>query len=60
MPTETASSGLAGLMGPLALFAIVIGILWAILPFAVFGIKSRIDRGNELLESIRDELRRRP
>ncbi len=36
--------------GVLIIFAIIIGILWIILPFAVFGIKERLDRMITLLK----------
>lgn len=35
----------------LILFWIFVAILWVLLPFAVFGIKKRLDKTNELLES---------
>lgn len=40
-------NGLGALM---ALLAIVIAVLWIALPFAVFGIKTRLDRIIVLLE----------
>ncbi|NYT46266.1 hypothetical protein [Pollutimonas thiosulfatoxidans] len=38
-----------------ALIALLIAILWIALPFAVFGIKSRLDRIIQLLEQQRSE-----
>ncbi|MBF6616529.1 MAG: hypothetical protein ITG07_07375 [Candidimonas sp.] len=38
-----------------ALIALLITILWIALPFAVFGIKSRLDRIIQLLEQQRSE-----
>ena len=40
--------GLESFLGPFSLivflFAIVLGVLWFLLPFAVFGTKARLDR----------------
>lgn len=40
------------------LFVIFLLILWTLLPFAVFGVKARLDRQVNLLTDIRNELRR--
>ena len=41
-------SGFENLLGPFSLiillFALVLGVLWFLLPFAVFGTKARLDR----------------
>lgn len=42
------------------LAAAVIGVLWTLLPFAVFGTKARLDESIRLQRDILDELRRRP
>jgi len=47
------SLGIFGLI-----FAGIIIVLWTLLPFAVFGIKDRLDQQIELLKSIESELRR--
>ena len=39
-----AASGLAAFSLILALFGLVLAILWILVPFAVFGIKGRLDR----------------
>ncbi len=39
------------------IFSIIIGVLWIILPFAVFGIKSRLDKIINLLEEINRNLK---
>jgi|GEM_PF-3296920 len=36
----------------LAVIGLVLTVIWIALPFAVFGIKKRLDRGNELLREI--------
>lgn len=36
----------------LTLFAIVLAVLWTLLPFAVFGTKKKLDKTNELLEAL--------
>ena len=53
--------GVVGLF--VVLFLVVLGILWCVLPFAVFGVKGRLDalialqrRQNDLLESLRRDL----
>ena len=38
-------------------FSIILGLLWTILPFAVFGIKSRLDKIINLLEEINRKLK---
>lgn len=43
----------AGLVVVAALFGIVLIISWIILPFAIFGIKKRLDRIVALMESRR-------
>jgi len=52
---------MSGLIVSLGLFwsfiIIFVLVLWALLPFAVFGIKSRLDYQNRLLISIRDQLK---
>jgi hypothetical protein len=45
-----------GIVG--VLFVSLILLLWTLLPFAVFGIKDRLDREIALLKAIRDELRK--
>lgn len=45
-----------GLFG--GLFIVFLIILWTFLPFAVFGVKARLEEQTHLLKSIRDELRR--
>lgn len=52
----TAILGSTGVFG--VLFVIFLLILWTLLPFAVFGIKARLDRQVNLLTDIRNELRR--
>ena len=47
--------GLFGLI--FIIFSIIVGILWTILPFAVFGIKSRLDKIIDLLEEINRKLK---
>lgn len=47
-----------GVLLILIVLALVILVLWIILPFAVFGLKSRLDTTNQLLEAILSELRR--
>ena len=49
-----------GLIAVLALFLLLLAVLWIILPFAVFGLKARAERTNELLAEIRDALKARP
>jgi hypothetical protein len=46
--------GELGILG--VLFFVILGILWACLPFALFGIKPRLDRIHEELQAIRAEL----
>jgi uncharacterized protein YoxC len=41
------------------LLAVATLVLWVILPFAVFGIKGRLDKMLKVLEDIRDEARQR-
>lgn len=49
-----------GELGVLAVLAgILLAVLWIALPFAVFGIKARMDRTNALLEDLLAELRNR-
>lgn len=48
----------SGLIVFLTLLAIVVGLLWLVLPFAIFGIKSRLDHTNRLLTEVRDALKR--
>ena len=46
-------------MGGLGLLvALLIIVLWTLLPFAVFGIKDRLDRQIELLHAIHEQLKR--
>ncbi|OAI28475.1 MULTISPECIES: hypothetical protein [Methylomonas] len=40
------------------LFAILLLVLWTLLPFAVFGIKDRLDAQTKLLQGILAELKR--
>jgi hypothetical protein len=40
----------------LIIFLIILGILWFILPFAVFGIKRKLDTMIKLLKEIKDKL----
>jgi len=41
------------------LFAFVTAVLWFLLPFAVFGVKKRLDEANRLLTEIHKELHAR-
>jgi ribosomal protein L40E len=41
----------------LIIFLIILGILWLILPFAIFGIKDKLDTMIRLLKEIKAELR---
>lgn len=51
----------AGGSGPvLAILAIVFGVVWICLPFAIFGTKSRLDEQTRLLRLILKELRKQP
>lgn len=44
---------------PFLLFlSLAVGILWLFVPFAIFGIKPRLDRQNELLHSLLNEIRK--
>ena len=47
-----------GIYSAVVALCVLIAVLWIILPFAVFGIKSRLDRTNETLEEIKTELRK--
>ncbi len=38
------------------IFAIIISILWTMLPFAIFGIKNRLDKLIDLLEKVNFQL----
>jgi hypothetical protein len=56
---------LASLVPLIVLFALVLAVLWFLLPFAVFGIKKRMDRiesrldtTNALLQLLLDEAKR--
>jgi hypothetical protein len=40
----------------LFLFGMVVAILWILMPFAVFGLKDRIDETNRLLRLISEQL----
>jgi hypothetical protein len=40
------------------LFGLLILVLWTLLPFAVFGIKDRLDKQIELLTEINQQLKR--
>ena len=42
------------------IFIVVTVILWALLPFAVFGLKSRLDKLNNTAQYILNELERKP
>ena len=42
------------------IFIVVTIILWALLPFAVFGLKSRLDKLNNTAQYILNELERKP
>ena len=46
--------GMFGFVG--VLFLIVTAVLWFFLPFAVFGVKDRLDNGNAELKKIRIQL----
>ena len=48
------ASGAFGVV--LIISAIIIGILWLILPFAIFGIKDRLDTQIRLLKDIKASL----
>lgn len=41
------------------LFAFVTAVLWFLLPFAVFGVKKRLDEANRLLSEIHKDLHAR-
>jgi len=47
----------AWLVGLITLFLILTAILWALLPFAVFGIKERLDQQINNLHNINQQLR---
>lgn len=47
----------AGLYGLMVIFALVIGVLWTFLPFAVFGTKPRLNESIEIQRRILEELR---
>ena len=51
-----ANGAMEGLAGPLLILTFVLLLLWTFLPFAVFGIKRRLDRSIELQERIVREL----
>lgn len=40
------------------LFGFLMVVLWTLLPFAVFGIKDRLDKQIELLTAINEQLKR--
>ncbi len=44
----------------IVIFIVVTIILWALLPFAVFGLKSRLDKLNNTAQYILNELERKP
>lgn len=52
---DTAILGSFGLI--VIIFLIVLAILWFLLPFAVFGIKTKIDESNQLSKEILTELK---
>lgn len=63
----TGNSLLSALIPLLVVFALVLAVLWFLLPFAVFGIKRRMDRieqrlsdTNVLLQLQLDELKKKP
>lgn len=47
----------AWVIGLITLFLLFTAVLWALLPFAVFGIKERLDHQLESLRSIDERLR---
>jgi len=50
--------GALGVFGFLfIILAIVLAILWIILPFAVFGIKGKLDVITDLMRDLRNEIR---
>jgi len=53
MDAIAGSIGVAGF-----LFIVLLLILWTLLPFAVFGIKDRLDTQTKLLQDIKNELKR--
>jgi len=53
-PLEGMTIPLALILLAAALFYLVLTVLWIALPFAVFGIKKRLDRMLIVLEEIRD------
>ena len=55
---EDAAAVGGGLMAALIIFAFIVGVLWFLMPFAVFGVKRRLDRSNELSLMILKELQR--
>lgn len=50
--------GFTGFVVIIILFLVVLAILWFLLPFAVFGIKDRLNKQIMILESIRMELKK--
>ncbi len=52
-PAETAGGIVAILWMGLIILLTVLAVLWTVLPFAVFGIKARLDKISRELESIR-------
>ena len=55
---DLVNSALAGLAGPVLLLSLVLMVVWALLPFAVFGIKKRLDASLGLQRDILRELTR--
>lgn len=55
---DAVSATIANLTAPLLLLSLVFVVLWTFLPFAVFGIKGRLDRSLELQEEIVRQLAR--
>jgi hypothetical protein len=50
--------GFTGFVVIIILFLVVLAILWFLLPFAVFGIKDKLNKQIMILESIRMELKK--
>ena len=49
--------GLGVVSGVWFIFLVVISIVWLVLPFAIFGIKPRLDENNKLLSDVLIQLR---
>lgn len=54
------SSAMASLVFAAVIFGLIVSVLWVVLPFAVFGIKKRLDRIIDLQEEQIEVLRSIP